>query len=88
MGAEKNRVDSTAGRLHGGMHLRMDIAQCFQIKQTTADAGLISGDNDLIASIEEPGNRFKAAGDGYPLVGRLYVSGAVMIDDAVTIKDK
>src|SRR5947199_214445 len=53
----------------------------------TAKARLIGRHDDAEAGVVEPRDRFQAAGNGAPLVRRLDVLLAVVVDDAVAVQD-
>ena len=69
------------------MHFFVDGDQRRHVEQAATQPGLIGRDDDAEASVVEPCDRFQAAGNRAPLLGRLDELVAVAVDDAVAVQD-
>src|SRR5690606_15644139 len=56
-------------------------------EQAPGDAGLVGGHDHAPAGLAEAADGLRAAGDRYPLLRRLDVGVAVVVDDPVAVQD-
>jgi hypothetical protein len=85
--AKEEGVDAPA-RLHGGaLHGVVDGDQRRGVEEAARDARLVRRDDDAVAGLGEARDRLEAAFDRAPLIGRLDVVVAVLVDGAVAIED-
>src|SRR5215204_2209792 len=84
--AEEDRVDAPAERRERSMHLVVDCIERRNFEEPASDAGLVRCQHDVIAGLSEPCDGFETAGYRPPLLRRLDVARAVLVDDAVPVE--
>ena len=87
MRAIEHRIDAPAHLQERFEHLVVDRGQRRHAEKAAADARLIGRDDDAIARLVQSRDRFEAAGNRPPLVGRFDELLAVVIDHAIAIED-
>ena len=85
--AEEDRVDAAAVAGERLVHLGVDRVERRHVEQAARQARLVRRHDRVPAGVVEPRDRLERAGDRHPLVGRLDVVVAILVDRAVAIED-
>ena len=85
--AEEERVDAPARLRRRALQRVVDREQRRRVEQAARDARLVGRHHDAIAGLRQARDRLQAALDRPPLLGRLDVVVAVVVDGAVAVED-
>src|SRR6185295_7326569 len=85
--AEEERVDAPADLRQRAVERVVDGEQRARVEQSARDARLVGGHRDAIAGLREACDAFQAALDRLPLLGRLDMLVAVVVDGAVAVEN-
>ena len=85
--AEEERVDAPADLRQRAHAACRGWRTASRVEQAARDARLVGRHHDAVAGLREPRDRLQAALDRLPLLGRLDVLVAVVVDGAVAVED-